>query len=35
MTGEFSQFEDKSVLLAHDQLRGEKPIEGEVRVKYF
>ena len=35
MTGEFSQFEDKSVLLAHDQLMVEKPIEGEVKVKYF
>ena len=35
MTGEFSQFEQKSVLLAHDQLRVEKPIEGEVRVKYL
>ena len=33
MTGEVSQFEDKSVLLAHDQLRLEKPMEGEVRVK--
>ena len=35
MTGEFSQFEEKSVLLAHYQLRVEKPIEGEVRVKCF
>ena len=33
MTGEFSQFDEKSVLLAHDQLRVEKPIEGEVRVE--
>ena len=33
MMGEFSQFDEKSVLLAHDRLvRVEKPIEGEVRI---
>ena len=31
MTGEFSQFEEQSVLLNHDQLMVEKPYEGEVQ----
>ena len=31
MTGEFSQFEEKTVLLVHDQLMVEKPYEGEVQ----
>ena len=35
MKGEFSQFDENSVLLAHDQIKVEKPIKGEVRVKYF
>ena len=35
MTGEFFQFEEKSVLLAHVQLMVEKTIEGEVRVEYL
>ena len=35
MTGEFSQFEEKSVLLAHDKLKVEKPSEVEVRVEYL
>ena len=34
MTGEFSQFEENSVLLAHDQLMVEKAYE-EVRAKYL
>ena len=34
MMGEFSQFEEKSVLLAHDQIMVEKPYEDEVSAKY-
>ena len=34
MTGEFSWFEENSVLLVHDQLMVEKPYEGQVRTIY-
>ena len=32
MTGEFSQFEENTVLLVHDQLMVDKPIEEQVRI---